>query len=116
MMRKETMTLSKQPLIIAVDIDGVLTFETKEWGEEAYRSRTPRPKNIKRVKRLHDQGHKIILFTARHEEDKDVTLEWLSEHKVVYDEIIFNKLHYDFFVDDRALSNFFDLMVTLDRR
>jgi len=108
-------TYSKLSKVIAVDIDGVLTFETEEWGEEVYMARTPRLKNIKRVKRLHDSGYRIILFTSRHEEDKNITLKWLSKHKVVYDEIIFGKPHYDFFVDDRAYSDFFNLMRGLDK-
>lgn len=91
---------------IAVDIDGILTFETEGFGDEAYKNRTPNMKNISIVNNLHQEGHRILLFTARHEEDREVTIDWLTKHDITYDELIMGKPHYDVFVDDRAQADF----------
>ncbi len=78
-----------------------------------------RPKTlaIKYLKKLHDDGHKIILITARWESDKfDVrkaTEEWVKKNDIPYDKLIINaenKLiaakqeNVDLFIDD-SFSN-----------
>lgn len=88
---------------IAVDIDGILTIEWEEWGDEAYRNRTPDMKNISIVNQLYFEGHYIMLFTARHPEDRSVTTWWLDKHEVRYHEIRFGKPHYDFFLEDKSI-------------
>jgi len=91
---------------IAVDIDGILANETEGWGEEKYRSRTPNDYNITCLQLLHGEGHEIALFTARYEEDRQVTIEWLKKYGIPYDELIMGKPHYDILIDDRAQSSF----------
>jgi len=113
MTNHETKTSSKQLMTIAVDIDGVLTEEIDGWGEEIYWERTPVKTNIRCLWTLKQQGHKIILFTARHEEDRRVTIKWLKKHNVVYDNIIFGKPHYDYIVDDLSYSNLQALTIDL---
>jgi len=90
---------------IAVDIDGVLTEEIHGWGEDVYLSRTPRKVNIERINDLYNAGHKITLFTARHEEDRTITEVWLAQHKVKYHSLILDKIHYDLFIEDRAIPD-----------
>ena len=93
-------------MLIAVDIDGILTIETEGWGDDIYMQRTPLLTNIQKINTLKKNGHKIILYTARYEEDKNVTLAWLKKNKVKYDQIIFGKLQYDILIDDKARNNF----------
>jgi GTP cyclohydrolase I len=89
---------------IAVDIDGILTKETEGWD---YANRTPRLVNVNQVNVLFEQGHTIILYTARFEVDRQVTVSWLHQHGIKYHDLIMDKLQYDLFIDDRALPDFY---------
>lgn len=113
MTKTETKKSSKRSLLIAVDIDGVLTVETEGWGDMVYWERTPKLANIRCLSTLKQQGHRILLFTARHEEDRNVTVQWLKKWNVVYDGIVFGKPHYDYIVDDLSYSNLQALTVSL---
>lgn len=97
-------------MVIAVDIDGILTVETEGWGDSVYRARTPRLDNIQKINRLYQEGHLIILHSARHLEDEPVTVRWLREHKVKYHRLILGKLHYDIAIDDRAICHVEELV------
>lgn len=92
-------------MLIAVDIDGILTVETEGYGEIAYTNRTPQLDAIQIVNQQKGKGNTIILYTARYPEDKKVTVAWLKRYKVKYDRIIFGKLQYDLLIDDKAQSN-----------
>jgi len=46
---------------------------------------------IRKLNRLHRDGHYICIFTARTDEHMDVTIRWLIKHRVRYDKILFNK-------------------------
>ena len=88
-----------------VDIDGILTKETEGFGEEIYMSRTPNEQNIERLRTLHSSGKaRIILHTSRHEEDREVTEQWLKRHNIPYNEIVFGKPKADVYVDDKAVN------------
>lgn len=91
-------------MIIAVDIDGILTLETEGFGEEVYRNRTPLMENIRFINGLYEKGHHIILYSSRYKEDRQVTVRWLRRYKVKYHELILGKLQYDFLIDDKAVS------------
>lgn len=87
-------------LLIAVDIDGVLTVETDGYD---YAERTPNTENIEKLNRLYDSGkYGVVLFTARFKEDEKVTRKWLYENNVKFHRIIFDKLPYNIIVDDKA--------------
>ncbi len=81
-----------------VDIDGVLTNETKGWD---YENRTPNKENIKEINFLKD----VTYFTSRHREDAEKTRRWMHNNGVdEYDgTIIFRKPRYDILIDDKAL-------------
>ena len=46
------------------------------------------------IKKLKEQGHKIYLITARwdmpNDNIKQITIDWLKENEVEYDELIIN--------------------------
>jgi hypothetical protein len=88
---------------IFVDIDGILTKETKGFD---YIKRTLNIDNAIKIRKLSKQGHNIVLFTSRDIADKKVTVQWLKENYIRYDDIIFNKPKYDLLIDDKARSNF----------
>lgn len=87
-------------MVIAVDLDGVLTVETAGYD---YATRTPRQENIDKINQLKGRGHKIVIYTARWSLDKDVTEKWLHRYGVNYDRLVLGKLSYDVFFDDKSL-------------
>lgn len=85
---------------ICVDIDGVLTVETKG---VPYSKRTPNEVNIAKVNQLFDSGFQIILYSARYESDREVTKQWLRRYGVKYSKLLLGKPKYDFIWDDKSL-------------
>lgn len=83
---------------IAVDIDGILTNETK--GHD-YSKRTPNSYNIQNVNFLYDNGYEIVLWSARFKQDRKITKEWLKKWEVKYHKLILGKLQYDYIFDDK---------------
>lgn len=88
-----------------------------EYYERVLIETKPKTLSIKYLQKLHDEGHKIVLITARWETDKfDVrktTEEWVKSHNVPCDKLIINaenKLiackneNVDLFIDD-SFSN-----------
>ena len=88
---------------IYVDIDGVLTNETEGFGSAIYAERTPKQWLINHINNLHEKGHNITLWTARHLEDEKDTLSWLRKHNVKFHKLILGKPHYDLFIDDHCV-------------
>lgn len=84
---------------LVVDIDGVLTNETK--GHD-YKKRTPNLIVIKLINLL-SKDYKIILHTARYLEDEKITKEWLEKYNVKYDDLILGKPDCNYLIDDKAL-------------
>ena len=87
-----------------IDIDGILTIETHGFGKKYYPKRTPNKYNIDTLWDLRRRGYKIILHTARYEEDRYITQRWLKENNVPFDELIFEKPQAELYVDDKACS------------
>jgi hypothetical protein len=88
---------------IVIDIDGILTEEVWYRGLETYVTRTPDVRNIKALNKLYFQGHNLILFTARYEEDRERTVQWLEKHSVYYHKLILGKERASVYIDDRSL-------------
>jgi len=89
---------------IAIDIDGILTLETEGYGPEYYPKRTPSSYNIATLQGYKRRGFIIKLYSARFEEDRHDTLEWLRKHKVPFDVLILNKPQAYNYYDDRAIN------------
>lgn len=99
---------------IVVDIDGTICTLKKE--NESYREVIPLPGAIEALIELQQQGHQIILFTARNMKTCEgnlgkvlknvgqITLEWLEKYQVPYDELYFGKPYGDIYIDDKAMS------------
>lgn len=84
----------------AVDIDGILC----EISTLPFIQRQPITKNIVAINRLYDQGHTIILHTARLNEDRFDTEYWTRLHGIKYHAIVYNKLKADFYIDDHNIE------------
>ena len=93
-------------MIIGIDLDGVIAKDNDGgWTSDYYSSCKPNTEVVDLMKKLSNNGHKIIIYTSRlSNEVKKVTVEWLQKYDVPYDAIHFDKPLYDYMVDDRALS------------
>ena len=85
----------------------------KEYYEKIITEVRPKTLALKYLNKLHEQGHKIVLITARWETDYTdivgLTKEWLERNNVPYDKLIVNaenkaiaakQENIDIFIDD----------------
>jgi capsule biosynthesis phosphatase len=98
---------------VCIDIDGVIG-EIRDPGH-TYAEVKVIPGAPEAIQKLRADGHYVILQTARHMQTCDsneglvlrrvglVTLQWLEDHQIEYDEIYFGKPNADVYLDDRAV-------------
>jgi uncharacterized HAD superfamily protein len=78
--------------IFIIDIDGTICENIRnEEGTIRMAGAKPFTESIRRINELYDQGHYICFFTARTDEHRQATEEWLKKHSVRYHQIIYNK-------------------------
>lgn len=94
---------------ICFDLDGVICDST-----QGYINSVVRPEVVETIKRLKTQGHTIIVSTARLKgtyagntgrviaEIGAITLQQLDDWGVPYDEVDFNKVGADLYIDDKG--------------
>lgn len=93
-----------------IDIDGTIcdTIYKVENGVYSYVKSTPKIDVINKINQLYNNGHEIVIFTARgdiiKEEWKERTTSQLNEWKVKYHELKFGKPWADYYVDDKNIS------------
>ncbi len=97
---------------ICIDLDGVIAELKKE--NETYANVKPIPGAVEKIKKLKENGHYIIIYTARHMKTCNgsvskvlakvgkITLDWLEKYQVPYDEIVFGKPWADVYIDDNG--------------
>lgn len=98
---------------IAVDLDGVICPVKPV--EESYQDLIPLPGAVERLRALRRAGHYVIIVTARNmatcqsnqgkvlKNVGKLTLDWLEQHGIEYDEIYFGKPNAHLYLDDRAI-------------
>jgi hypothetical protein len=98
-----------RPFTVAVDLDGTLAKHYRDYDEHSIPE--PRPGARTRMLEFRKQGHRIIVFTVRGNEQ--VVRDWLQEHKIPFDYINENpdqpegasdKVYADVYVDDRGID------------
>jgi len=103
--------------IIDVD-DTLLTTPLNEDGKYDYEKSTPITASVERIRSLKQDGHQIILFTARgmrtfngdlkkiKKEHEERLIGWLKQNEVPYDSLVFGKPWgpNPIYVDNRNLS------------
>lgn len=91
-------------MIYAVDIDGTLTEDdTNPENWFRYAEMKPIRETIAKINDLYMKGETIILFTARFEEDRQVTVNWMKINGVKYHRLIMDKLRADVYVDSASM-------------
>ena len=102
---------------IVVDLDGTIcNLKDPNLSFEAYAHVKPLPGAVETLRKLKREGHYIIVHTSRHMKtcEGDVgmvkrrigrlTIDWLSQYSVPYDEIHFGKPYGDVYIDDLAIT------------
>ena len=111
--------MSKQKTI-AFDLDDVLCYrlnQFEELGPSKYSYCVPNDEMIKLANSLYDEGHKIVIYTARgmsqfngnvteiYSQLYTRTLKHLDEWGLKYHQLIMGKIHYDVLIDDKAVNS-----------
>lgn len=90
--------------VFCFDVDGTICSNTDGKHEQA----VPYQDRIQKINQLYDQGHRIILLTARGQKTgtdwRDATIQQLEEWGVKYHEISFSKPWADYYIDDRCIN------------
>jgi capsule biosynthesis phosphatase len=97
---------------ICFDIDGTIA-ELREKGQ-LYSEVVPKKGAVEKLHKLKEEGHYIILHTARNMEtfsgnvgkvisvQGPLLFKWLEKYDIPYDEIYFGKPSADYYVDDKG--------------
>lgn len=109
----------KKRQTIVFDLDDTICFPNHDAKDTQtkYGDAEPNPEIIDRMQGLRDRGYYIIIHSARrmltHEGDLnkiladvyDMTVDWLDNNFVPYDELIFGKPYANtYYVDDKAMN------------
>jgi len=98
---------------IAIDLDGTICEIKKP--EQSYTDLKPLPGAVERIRELRKAGHYVIILTSRHmatcegnvakvmKKIGKLTLDWLEQNGIEYDEIFFGRPNAEIYVDDRAI-------------
>ncbi len=103
-------TTTRKYRSLAVDFDGTLCYSV--WPELG----PPNEKLIETLKKLREEGTKLILWTCREEETLDEAVEWCKQYGLEFDAVNDNlpeakeyfqhnsrKVSCDLYIDDRAI-------------
>ena len=105
--------MKEKNLRICIDLDG--TICTLKKPNENYTEVKVQLGAKEFIDKLHQDGHTIIINTARNMQTQGhnvgkvmknigkITLDWLEENEIYYDEIFFGKPNADITIDDRVV-------------
>ncbi|MEK6247899.1 MAG: hypothetical protein N2C12_06950 [Planctomycetales bacterium] len=98
---------------IVIDLDGTICPIKNP--EQSYADLVPLPGAAERIRDLREHGHCVVIQTARNMATCEanlgrvmrnigkITLDWLEQYQIEYDEIFFGKPNASVYIDDRAL-------------
>lgn len=86
---------------IIIDLDGTICTEEKTFSRSLSK---PIEGAIESINKLHDEGHTIIIYSARSWQEYEMTSHWLRLHKVKHDQLVMGKPIGDVWIDDRAIE------------
>ena len=105
--------------IYAFDLDDTLCTRSpglEDLGPDKYKHCVPYKHMIDKVNKLHDEGNTIYIYTARgmgqfngdlvkvYNSLYVLTLDSLKKWGVKHHGLVMGKLHYDYLIDDKAMS------------
>lgn len=86
--------------VLVVDIDGVITIDTSG----SYAARREDVQVIRDLTMMRKKGWRVVLWTARPESARRVTVNWLKAKSVRYEKLLMGKPRADAYVDDKAMT------------
>jgi len=86
---------------LIIDLDGTICTEEKTYSRSMAK---PLPDAIASVNRLYDEGHTIIIYSARSWPEYEMTQNWLQHYEVKFHQLILGKPIGDAWIDDRAIA------------
>ena len=98
-------------MTLAIDLDGVICTEEKTFEKPLA---LPIPGAVEAVNWFFDEGHTVLIWTARGWEQYRMTIDWLSRNGFRFHSLLMGKPIVDYFIDDRAIS-FTDWATTRSR-
>ena len=110
------MNLKKK--LFCFDLDGVICKNTKYRNSNLinYNKSKPIPAAVKAINKLYDDGHTIVIYTARgmtryngnislvKKKLLKITANSLKSWKLNYHKLILGKIYYDFIIDDKSIN------------
>jgi uncharacterized HAD superfamily protein len=86
---------------IIIDLDGTICSEEKTFSRSLAK---PKKDAVETINAWYDEGHTIIIYTARTWMEFEMTTDWLNKNKVKYHQLFMGKPVGDVWIDDRALA------------
>ena len=86
---------------LIIDLDGTICTEEKTYSRSMAE---PLPDAIASVNKLYNEGHTIIIYSARSWPEYEMTYAWLQNHKVKFHQLMMGKPIGDAWIDDRAIA------------
>lgn len=86
---------------IIIDLDGTICTEEKTYSRSLAK---PQKGAVKSVNALYDEGHTIIIYSARTWMEFEMTVAWLKTNKIKYHQLVLGKPVGDVWIDDRAIQ------------
>ncbi|MAV43900.1 MAG: phosphoheptose isomerase [Euryarchaeota archaeon] len=84
-------TLPEERKNFLIDIDGTICEDIPNEEPERMATAACYEGVVEQINKWYDQGHQICFFTARAEEHREVTEEWLSKHGFKWHTCLFGK-------------------------
>lgn len=86
---------------IIIDMDGTICTEMRQFSRCLAE---PKSDAIETINKLYDEGHIIIIYSARTWVEYEMTVEWLKRHRIKYHQLFMGKPIGDVWIDDRAIT------------
>ena len=84
-----------------IDLDGTICSEEKQFSRAlAIVNKGAR----EALQKIRDNGHTIIIYSARTWAEYELTIDWLKKNKIPFDQLILGKPQGDYWIDDRAIK------------
>lgn len=85
---------------IIIDLDGTICTEMRMFSRALAE---PNKGAVENVNKLYEQGHTIIIYTARTWMEFEMTTDWLRKNGINYHQLMMGKPIGDLWIDDRAV-------------
>ena len=86
---------------LIIDLDGTICSEEKTFSRGMAKPLVGAKKTLDKLK---EQGHTIIIYSARSWNEYEMTIKWLNDNQIPYDQVILGKPVGDYWIDDRAVN------------